>query len=145
MLYVQFLLFSNLFSSFDVTLQKISVRKSYSLVFQIYIYFLSCLQAIYFIIMLGWLFVPVYMSSGVFTMPEYLRKRFGGIEYIFEINFPLPFTMYSFQVNVSDCICLRWLCYSMYLPKYLQICMLELYLLHKPLNTPPRQPSILLS
>ena len=28
--------------------------------------------------MLGWLFVPVYMSSGVFTMPEYLRKRFGG-------------------------------------------------------------------
>ena len=28
--------------------------------------------------MLGWLFVPVYMASGVFTMPEYLRKRFGG-------------------------------------------------------------------
>ena len=36
------------------------------------------MQAIYFIMMLGWLFVPVYMSSGVFTMPEYLRKRFGG-------------------------------------------------------------------
>jgi len=36
------------------------------------------LSAIYFILMLGWLFVPVYMSSGVFTMPEYLRKRFGG-------------------------------------------------------------------
>merc|ERR1719210_1391644 len=35
-------------------------------------------SAIYFIMMLGWLFVPVYMSSGVFTMPEYLRKRFGG-------------------------------------------------------------------
>ena len=28
--------------------------------------------------MLGWLFVPVYMASGVYTMPEYLRKRFGG-------------------------------------------------------------------
>ena len=28
--------------------------------------------------MLGWLFVPVYMSSGVYTMPEYLSKRFGG-------------------------------------------------------------------
>ena len=28
--------------------------------------------------MLGWLFVPVYMSSGVYTMPEYLRERFGG-------------------------------------------------------------------
>ena len=38
----------------------------------------DCFQAIYFILMLGWLFVPVYMSSGVFTMPEYLRKRFGG-------------------------------------------------------------------
>ena len=36
------------------------------------------LQAIYFLMMLGWLFVPVYMSSGVYTMPEYLRKRFGG-------------------------------------------------------------------
>ena len=28
--------------------------------------------------MLGWLFVPIYMASGVYTMPEYLRKRFGG-------------------------------------------------------------------
>ena len=28
--------------------------------------------------MLGWWFVPVYMSSQVFTMPEYLRLRFGG-------------------------------------------------------------------
>eukprot|EP00095_Tigriopus_kingsejongensis_P001027 snap_masked-scaffold587_size153100-processed-gene-0.18 protein:Tk01027 transcript:snap_masked-scaffold587_size153100-processed-gene-0.18-mRNA-1 annotation:"hypothetical protein DAPPUDRAFT_215063" len=34
--------------------------------------------AIYFLMMLGWLFVPVYMASGVYTMPEYLRKRFGG-------------------------------------------------------------------
>lgn len=36
------------------------------------------LTAIYYLMMLGWLFVPVYMSSGVYTMPEYLRKRFGG-------------------------------------------------------------------
>jgi len=36
------------------------------------------LSAIYYIIFLGWCFVPVYMSSGVFTMPEYLRLRFGG-------------------------------------------------------------------
>ena len=27
---------------------------------------------------LGWLFVPVYLASGVYTMPEYLRERFGG-------------------------------------------------------------------
>lgn len=36
------------------------------------------LQAVFYIMMLGWLFVPVYMASGVYTMPEYLRKRFGG-------------------------------------------------------------------
>lgn len=27
---------------------------------------------------LGWIFVPVYISAGVVTMPEYLAKRFGG-------------------------------------------------------------------
>ncbi|XP_074654076.1 sodium/glucose cotransporter 4-like [Tubulanus polymorphus] len=36
------------------------------------------LNAILVVLVLGWLFTPVYLSSGVFTMPEYLRKRFGG-------------------------------------------------------------------
>ncbi|KAL4692780.1 hypothetical protein H8959_016590 [Pygathrix nigripes] len=27
---------------------------------------------------LGWIFVPIYIKSGVMTMPEYLKKRFGG-------------------------------------------------------------------
>ncbi|KAK7496560.1 hypothetical protein BaRGS_00012212 [Batillaria attramentaria] len=35
-------------------------------------------HAIYLLIALGWIFVPVYVSSGAFTMPEYLKKRFGG-------------------------------------------------------------------
>ncbi|XP_038078090.1 sodium/glucose cotransporter 4-like [Patiria miniata] len=35
-------------------------------------------QAIYYVLLLGWVFVPVYTSAGVFTMPEYLRKRYGG-------------------------------------------------------------------
>ena len=35
-------------------------------------------QAIFVVLMLGWLFVPVYIASGVFTMPEYIKKRFGG-------------------------------------------------------------------
>uniref|UniRef100_A0A8C7ILN8 Solute carrier family 5 member 9 n=1 Tax=Oncorhynchus kisutch TaxID=8019 RepID=A0A8C7ILN8_ONCKI len=30
------------------------------------------------LIALGWIFVPVYISAGVVTMPEYLKKRFGG-------------------------------------------------------------------
>jgi len=29
------------------------------------------------VILLGWLFLPFYLRSGVFTMPEFLEKRFG--------------------------------------------------------------------
>ena len=29
------------------------------------------------VILLGWLFLPFYVRSGVFTMPEFLEKRFG--------------------------------------------------------------------
>ncbi|XP_064460619.1 sodium/glucose cotransporter 4-like [Ornithodoros turicata] len=36
------------------------------------------LNAVFVLLILGWVFVPVYVASGVFTMPEYLRKRFGG-------------------------------------------------------------------
>ncbi|XP_037542424.1 sodium/myo-inositol cotransporter isoform X2 [Nematolebias whitei] len=28
--------------------------------------------------LLGWVFIPVYIHSGVYTMPAYLSKRFGG-------------------------------------------------------------------
>ncbi|XP_027234527.2 sodium/mannose cotransporter SLC5A10 [Penaeus vannamei] len=34
--------------------------------------------ASYLLVALGWVFVPVYLSSGVYTMPEYLKQRFGG-------------------------------------------------------------------
>lgn len=30
------------------------------------------------VLLLGWLFAPVYLTAGVITMPQYLRKRFGG-------------------------------------------------------------------
>ncbi|XP_048207225.1 sodium/glucose cotransporter 4 isoform X1 [Perognathus longimembris pacificus] len=33
----------------------------------------SCL-----LLALGWIFVPVYIAAGVVTMPQYLKKRFGG-------------------------------------------------------------------
>uniref|UniRef100_A0A8C3EPN2 Sodium/glucose cotransporter 1 n=1 Tax=Corvus moneduloides TaxID=1196302 RepID=A0A8C3EPN2_CORMO len=39
---------------------------------------LSWLQALIFVVILGWLFVPIYIKAGVVTMPEYLKKRFGG-------------------------------------------------------------------
>ncbi|KAL3880040.1 hypothetical protein ACJMK2_032312 [Sinanodonta woodiana] len=35
-------------------------------------------HAVYLLIALGWVFVPVYVASGAYTMPEYLKKRFGG-------------------------------------------------------------------
>ncbi|NWR42147.1 SC5A9 protein, partial [Regulus satrapa] len=35
-------------------------------------------NAIWPLLALGWIFVPVYISAGVVTMPEYLQKRFGG-------------------------------------------------------------------
>ncbi|HLT93678.1 MAG TPA: hypothetical protein VKZ56_03910, partial [Membranihabitans sp.] len=30
------------------------------------------------VLLLGWLFLPFYMRSGVFTMPEFLEKRFDS-------------------------------------------------------------------
>ena len=30
------------------------------------------------LIVLGWVFVPFYLESGVFTMPEFLEKRYNG-------------------------------------------------------------------
>ncbi|XP_025113902.1 sodium/glucose cotransporter 4-like [Pomacea canaliculata] len=34
-------------------------------------------HAIPFILMLSWVFVPVFTACGVFTMPEYIRRRYG--------------------------------------------------------------------
>ncbi|KAM9454691.1 sodium/mannose cotransporter SLC5A10 [Clarias gariepinus] len=35
-------------------------------------------NATYVLLALAWIFVPVYVSSGIVTMPEYLGRRFGG-------------------------------------------------------------------
>ncbi|PIK54547.1 putative sodium/glucose cotransporter 4 [Apostichopus japonicus] len=36
------------------------------------------LNAILILQILGWVFLPVYLAGGVFTMPDYLKKRLGG-------------------------------------------------------------------
>lgn len=36
------------------------------------------LNALILLQLLGWIFIPVYIQSGVYTMPEYLAKRYGG-------------------------------------------------------------------
>ena len=35
-------------------------------------------NAMFILLIMGWIFLPVYVASGVTTMPEYLRERFGG-------------------------------------------------------------------
>uniref|UniRef100_A0A146Q070 Sodium/myo-inositol cotransporter n=1 Tax=Fundulus heteroclitus TaxID=8078 RepID=A0A146Q070_FUNHE len=35
-------------------------------------------NAILLLQLLGWVFIPVYIHSGVYTMPDYLSKRYGG-------------------------------------------------------------------
>ncbi|XP_044514143.1 sodium/myo-inositol cotransporter 2 isoform X1 [Gracilinanus agilis] len=35
-------------------------------------------NGIFSVLMLGWIFLPIYIAGRVTTMPEYLRKRFGG-------------------------------------------------------------------
>ncbi|XP_007955595.1 sodium/glucose cotransporter 1-like [Orycteropus afer afer] len=35
-------------------------------------------NAPFLLLILGWVFVPIYIKAGVVTMPQYLRKRFGG-------------------------------------------------------------------
>ncbi|CAF3674837.1 unnamed protein product [Rotaria sordida] len=36
------------------------------------------LNAGYVLMILGWMFLPVYVKADVYTMPEFLKKRFGG-------------------------------------------------------------------
>ncbi|XP_049759427.1 sodium/myo-inositol cotransporter 2 [Elephas maximus indicus] len=36
------------------------------------------LNGIFSVLMLAWIFLPIYIAGQVTTMPEYLRKRFGG-------------------------------------------------------------------
>ncbi|CAD5122669.1 DgyrCDS11079 [Dimorphilus gyrociliatus] len=35
-------------------------------------------HAMFMLVALGWLFLPVYRACGCYTMPHYLQKRFGG-------------------------------------------------------------------
>ena len=35
-------------------------------------------QALIVLLLLGWLYLPVYLAANISTMPQYLRKRFPG-------------------------------------------------------------------
>uniref|UniRef100_K1QP75 Sodium/glucose cotransporter 2 n=1 Tax=Magallana gigas TaxID=29159 RepID=K1QP75_MAGGI len=34
--------------------------------------------AVFCLLMLGWVYLPVYLTSEVYTIPEFLKRRFGG-------------------------------------------------------------------
>ncbi|XP_059931561.1 sodium/glucose cotransporter 2 isoform X2 [Gadus macrocephalus] len=44
----------------------------------LYCLWVTVFNALFIVLLLGWLFVPVYLTAGVITMPQYLKKRFGG-------------------------------------------------------------------
>ena len=74
------------------------------------------LSAIFYIIFLGWAFIPVYMSSGVFTMPEYLRYKLCGLRL-----HSLPHKILSgsdSEVRGSESISLCLLFYFMSSPRF---------------------------
>lgn len=62
-------------------------------------------QAILILQILGWVFLPVYLAGGVFTMPDYLKRRFGGQRIQMYIAF-LSLLLYIFtKISVSFYFC----------------------------------------
>uniref|UniRef100_A0AAQ5Z1I0 Sodium/glucose cotransporter 2 n=1 Tax=Amphiprion ocellaris TaxID=80972 RepID=A0AAQ5Z1I0_AMPOC len=74
-------------------------------------------NALFIVLLLGWLFVPVYLTAGVITMPQYLKKRFGGTRislylsvislflYIFtKISVSHPVDMFSGAVFIQQAL-----------------------------------------
>ncbi len=55
----------------------------------------------YVLIMLGWIFVPFYYTSGVSTMPEFLEKRFGaGTRWVLSVVSLAAYVLTKVSVNV---------------------------------------------
>uniref|UniRef100_UPI00398F2CE8 sodium/myo-inositol cotransporter 2-like n=1 Tax=Pristiophorus japonicus TaxID=55135 RepID=UPI00398F2CE8 len=72
-------------------------------------------SGMYCLLFLGWLFVPIYIASGVTTMPEYLLKRYGGQRIHFLIAvlslFAYIFTKISVDIYAGAIfihLALRW-------------------------------------
>lgn len=59
------------------------------------------LNALFLIPLLGWVFIPVYMASGVGTLPEYMNKRYGGQRIRMMLSV-VSLVMYIFTKNSVD-------------------------------------------
>ncbi|OBS70083.1 hypothetical protein A6R68_01373 [Neotoma lepida] len=54
------------------------------------------------LLILGWFFVPIYIKAGVMTMPEYLRKRFGGKRLQIDLSVLNLFICVALRISVSS-------------------------------------------
>ncbi|KAM6079231.1 sodium/mannose cotransporter SLC5A10 isoform 2-T2 [Theristicus caerulescens] len=88
-------------------------------------------NATYALLALAWVFVPVYLSSGIVTMPEYLQRRFGGerirmylssLSLLLSIFTKISTDLYSGALFVQ--VCLGW---DLYLSTVLMLVVTGLY------------------
>ncbi|KAJ0050565.1 hypothetical protein NL108_004840 [Boleophthalmus pectinirostris] len=88
-------------------------------------------NATYALLALAWLFVPVYISSGIVTMPEYLGRRFGGerirtylavLSLLLSVFTKISTDLYSGALFVQ--VCLGW---NLYLSTVLMLVVTALY------------------
>uniref|UniRef100_A0A8C4WK77 Sodium/mannose cotransporter SLC5A10 n=1 Tax=Gopherus evgoodei TaxID=1825980 RepID=A0A8C4WK77_9SAUR len=88
-------------------------------------------NATYVLLALAWVFVPVYISSGIVTMPEYLQKRFGGerirmylsaLSLLLSVFTKISTDLYSGALFVQ--VCLGW---NLYLSTVLMLVVTALY------------------
>ncbi|XP_056437030.1 sodium/myo-inositol cotransporter 2 [Gadus chalcogrammus] len=83
------------------------------------------------VLLLGWLFLPIYISSGVTTMPEYLQKRFGGkrIQLFISILylFIYIFTKISVDMYAGAVFIQRALQWNLYLAVGVLLCITAVY------------------
>ncbi|XP_017952938.2 sodium/glucose cotransporter 5 isoform X1 [Xenopus tropicalis] len=88
-------------------------------------------NATYILLALAWIFVPVYISSGIVTMPEYLQRRFGGeriqmylsgLSLLLSVFTKISTDLYSGALFIQ--VCLGW---NLYLSTVLMLVVTALY------------------
>ncbi|MBN3280225.1 SC5AA protein, partial [Polyodon spathula] len=88
-------------------------------------------NATYVLLALAWVFVPVYISSGVVTMPEYLGRRFGGdrirmylstLSLLLSVFTKISTDLYSGALFIQ--VCLGW---NLYVSTVLMLVVTALY------------------
>ncbi|XP_041663603.1 sodium/glucose cotransporter 2 [Cheilinus undulatus] len=87
--------------------------------------------ALFIVLLLGWLFVPVYLTAGVITMPQYLKKRFGGTRislYLSVVSlFLYIFTKISVDMFAGAVFIQQALGWNIYLAVVSLLCITALY------------------